>query len=104
VLRGDVEISGVSAETTNKMKPCNIIHHSTVHQRLNTFRRARRPSSGAPSASGVSIRKFNFNVCIYIYVQIHLKMFPEFQFERKISDLEKIWKVFIAVPSWNRDS
>jgi hypothetical protein len=44
------------SEITNKMKPCNRIYFSTVHWRLNMFRTAYRPSSGALtifSASGL---------------------------------------------------
>jgi hypothetical protein len=36
-----------SIEITNKMQPCNRIYYSTVHWRLNMFRAAYRPSSGA---------------------------------------------------------
>jgi len=38
-----------SLEINNKMQPCNRIHHSTVHRRLNMFRAAYRSSSGAPT-------------------------------------------------------
>ena len=36
-----------SVEITNKTQPCNKIYYSTVHWRLNMFRAAYRPSSGA---------------------------------------------------------
>jgi hypothetical protein len=35
------------SRNTNKMQPCNRIHYSTVHWRLNMFRAAHRSSSGA---------------------------------------------------------
>jgi hypothetical protein len=36
-----------SGEITNQMQPCNRIYYSLVHWRLNMFRAAHRPSSGA---------------------------------------------------------
>jgi hypothetical protein len=46
-----------SEEITNKMQPCNRIHYSTVHWRLNMFWAAYRSSSGALTVFAPAIVK-----------------------------------------------